>query len=45
MVVRIGADLVLLVAERHQPHHPNSGMAAVAGNDGAAVDLERLGFS
>jgi len=45
MVVRIGADIVLLVAERHQSHHPNSGMAAVAGNDGARADLERLDFS
>lgn len=45
MVVRIGTDILLLVAEQHQPHHPNSGMAAVAGNDGAGADLERLGFS
>ena len=45
MVVGIGTDIVLLVAEGHQPHHPNSGMAAVAGNDGAGADLERLGFS
>ena len=45
MVVRIGADIILLVAEGHQPHHPDSGMAAVAGNDGTGADLERLGFS
>ena len=45
MVVRIGADIVLLVAEGHQPHHPNSGMAAVAGNDGAGAELDSLGFS
>jgi len=45
MVVRIGADIILFVAERHQSHHPNSGMAAVAGNDGAGADLEWLDFS
>lgn len=45
MVVRIGADIILLVAAGHQPHYPNSGMAAVAGNDGAGADLEWLGFS
>ncbi len=45
MVVGIGTDVVLLVAQRHQPHHQNSGMAAVAGNDGAGADLEWLGFS
>ena len=45
MVVRIGADIILLVAEEHQPHYPNSGLAVVAGNDGAGPDLERLGVS
>ena len=45
MVVGFGLDILLLVAEQHQPHHQNSGMAAVAGNDGAGADLERLGFS
>lgn len=44
MVYRIGADILLLVAKQHQPHHPNSGMAVVAGNDGAGADLERLAF-
>ena len=45
MVVRIGADIVLLVAKQHQPHHQNSGMAALAGNHGTGADLEWLGFS
>jgi len=45
MVVRIGADIVLLVAEGHQPHHQDSDMAAVAGNDGARADLGWLDFS
>ena len=45
MVVRIGVYILLLVTEQHQPHHANSGMAAVAGNDGAGVDLDRLAFS
>jgi len=45
MVVRIGADIILLVAAGHQSHYANSGMAAVAGNDGAGADLEWLGFS
>lgn len=45
MVVRIRADIILLVAEGHQPHYPNSGLAAVAGNDGAGADWDWLGFS
>jgi len=45
MVARIGVYILLLVTEQHQPHYTNPGMAAVAGNDGAGADLERLAFS
>jgi hypothetical protein len=45
MVVRIGANLLLFVATKHQSHHPNAGVAAVAGDHVAGTDLEHLAVS
>ena len=42
MVVRIGTNFLLFVGTKHQSHHHNSGVAAVAGNHVAGTDLERL---